>query len=88
MRLECVCSWQLHAPVQDLAAVRLAGSNRDALLLSFLDAKLSLVEYSPDTHDLRTVSLHIFEDEALRGGYTHNHFVPTIRVDPENRYAH
>ena len=61
MRLECVRSWRLNGCVQSLAKVRLANSPRDALLLSFLDAKLSVVEYDPETHDLKTVSLHIFE---------------------------
>ncbi len=61
MRLECVCSWRLNGTVQSLQRVQLAGNSRDSLILSFLDAKLSVVEYDPETHDLRTVSLHIFE---------------------------
>ena len=51
------------------------------------DAKLSLVEYNPDTHDLQTLSLHHFEDEEVRGGYIHNECVPCVRVDPDNRCA-
>lgn len=49
-----------------MQAVSLAGSQRDALLLSFRDAKLSLVEYDLDTHDLKTLSLHYFEEEEIR----------------------
>lgn len=49
-----------------MQSVSLAGSQRDALLLSFRDAKLSLVEYDLDTHDLKTLSLHYFEEEEIR----------------------
>ena len=48
-------------------------------------AQVSVVEYDSDSHDLRTVSLHVFEDEAMRSGYYHNHSAPFVRVDPENR---
>lgn len=91
-----------------MASVQLAGAKRDALLLSFKDAKvsslswagglghsgmlqgavlgwdlsvlsrlvlngpltsclqLSVVEYDPGTHDLKTLSLHYFEEPELR----------------------
>lgn len=86
-----------------MASVQLAGAKRDALLLSFKDAKvgsgpgggpgcwqwvggqagqgcswramvltccpqLSVVEYDPGTHDLKTLSLHYFEEPELRVG--------------------
>lgn len=61
MRLECVCSWKLHGRVQSMEKVRFLNSSRDALLLSFLDAKISVMEYDPEKHDLKTISLHVFE---------------------------
>jgi cleavage and polyadenylation specificity factor subunit 1 len=88
MKLECMLSFTLWGNVASMESVSPAGSQRDALLLSFHDAKLSLVEYNPDTHDLRTLSLHYFEEEQIRGGWTHNeHKIPILRVDPEGRCA-
>lgn len=68
-----------------LQCVTLARSQRDALLLCFRDAKLSIVEYDPDTHDLKTLSLHYFEEEDMKDGWTHHHHIPMVRTDPENR---
>ena len=44
-----------------------------------------IFDYSPETHDLTTLSLHHFEDDEMLGGYVHNEWVPSVRVDPENR---
>ncbi|XP_046387222.1 cleavage and polyadenylation specificity factor subunit 1 isoform X1 [Ischnura elegans] len=87
MKLECVCTFSLFGNVMSIQSVALASSPRDALLLSFRDAKLSVVEYDPEIHDLRTLSLHYFEDEDMRGGWTHHHHIPMVRVDPEGRCA-
>jgi hypothetical protein len=46
---------------------------------------MSLVEYSPELHDLITVSLHHFEDDTIREGFVHNETIPLVRVDPESR---
>ena len=45
------------------------------------------MEYSPELHDLITVSLHHFEDETIREGFVHNETIPLVRVDPESRYS-
>uniref|UniRef100_A0A8C1TVS3 Cleavage and polyadenylation specificity factor subunit 1 n=1 Tax=Cyprinus carpio TaxID=7962 RepID=A0A8C1TVS3_CYPCA len=86
-KLEQVASFSLFGNVMSLASVQLAGANRDALLLSFKDAKLSVVEYDPGTHDLKTLSLHYFEEPELREGFVQNVHIPMVRVDPENRCA-
>ncbi|XP_059156082.1 cleavage and polyadenylation specificity factor subunit 1-like isoform X2 [Physella acuta] len=86
-RLECLASYSVHGNIQSLAAVKLAGANRDVLLLSFLDAKLSVVEYDPSTHDLKTCSLHQFEEPELKGGYSSNTHLPLVRTDPDGRCA-
>lgn len=85
MKLECLSQYTLHGNVMSMQAVTLVGSQRDSLLLSFRDAKLSVVEYDQDTHDLRTVSLHYFEEEEIRDGWTNHHHIPIVRVDPEVR---
>ncbi|XP_046618438.1 cleavage and polyadenylation specificity factor subunit 1 [Neodiprion virginianus] len=87
MKLECLAQYTLHGNIMSMQAVRLVGSQRDSLLLSFRDAKLSVVEYDLDTHDLRTVSLHYFEEEEMRDGWTNHHHIPMVRVDPEGRCA-
>ncbi|GFN92297.1 cleavage and polyadenylation specificity factor subunit 1-like [Plakobranchus ocellatus] len=86
-RLECMASFSLHGNIESMQAVKLAGASRDVLLLGFLDAKLSVVEYDPSTHDLKTCSLHQFEDYELRSGYTSNHHLPLVRTDPDGRCA-
>ena len=61
MRLECLSSFELNGSIMGLEKVTLPGSVRDTFVMSFPEAKLSVVEYDPETHDLRTLSLHIFE---------------------------
>ncbi|XP_056110562.1 cleavage and polyadenylation specificity factor subunit 1 [Rhinichthys klamathensis goyatoka] len=86
-KLEQVASFSLFGNVMSMASVQLAATNRDALLLSFKDAKLSIVEYDTGTHDLKTLSLHYFEEPELREGFVQNLHIPMVRVDPENRCA-
>ncbi|XP_037120198.1 cleavage and polyadenylation specificity factor subunit 1 [Syngnathus acus] len=86
-KLELVACFSLFGNIMSMASVQLIGSSRDALLLSFKDAKLSVVEYDPGTHDLKTLSLHYFEEPELRDGFVQNVHVPIVRVDPENRCA-
>jgi cleavage and polyadenylation specificity factor subunit 1 len=82
-----VADYSLYGCVQSMEKVRLLHSKRDTLLLSFNDAKLSAVEFDPETNRLKTMSLHCFEDEDLRGGLLHNPSVSVVRVDPEGRCA-
>uniref|UniRef100_A0A667XJ31 Cleavage and polyadenylation specificity factor subunit 1 n=1 Tax=Myripristis murdjan TaxID=586833 RepID=A0A667XJ31_9TELE len=86
-KLEQVAAFSLFGNVMSMASVQLVGASRDALLLSFKDAKLSVVEYDPGTHDLKTLSLHFFEEPELRDGFVQNVHIPIVRVDPENRCA-
>ncbi|XP_055902575.1 cleavage and polyadenylation specificity factor subunit 1 [Eupeodes corollae] len=87
MKLECLASYTLNGNVMSLERVTLSGSLRDALLISFKEAKLSVLQYDPDTFSLKTLSLHYFEEDDIKGGWTGRHFTPTVRVDPDNRCA-
>lgn len=42
-------------------------SKAEALLVAFRDAKLSLVEWDPETYNLHTVSIHYYENPDLPG---------------------
>ncbi|XP_077982143.1 cleavage and polyadenylation specificity factor subunit 1-like [Glandiceps talaboti] len=86
-KLEHLGSFSLFGTIMNMQSTRLAGSSRDALCLAFQDAKLSVVEYDPGTHDLKTLSLHYFEEEALKDGYITNYQIPEVIVDPDNRCA-
>lgn len=55
-KLECVAQYTLFGNVISLESVTVVNSPRDALLLTFSDAKLSVVECDPENHDLRTIS--------------------------------
>ena len=75
-----MASFTLHGEVASMEKVTLgANSPRDVFLLSFADAKLSVVEYDPHSHSLKTLSLHIFEDEESKGGYVHHYTLPQVR---------
>ncbi|KAM8967424.1 cleavage and polyadenylation specificity factor subunit 1 isoform 2-T2 [Pelodytes ibericus] len=86
-KLELMASFSFFGNVMSMASVQLAGGKRDALLLSFKEAKLSVVEYDPGTHDLKTLSLHYFEEPELRDGFVQNVHNPKVRVDPSGRCA-
>ncbi|KAL1516840.1 hypothetical protein ABEB36_000686 [Hypothenemus hampei] len=86
-KLECLAQYQLFGNIMALQRVTLANSPRDSLLLGFSDAKLSVVEYDAENHELKTLSLHYFEEEDMKDGWTHFHHIPIVRADPENRCA-
>ena len=70
-----LCSLRTHSSVGLLGM--------DSLLLSFADAKVSLIEYSIERHGLTTLSLHHYEkvDKPVHRA------PPVLRVDPSNRCA-
>lgn len=87
MRLECVATYELFGNVVDIQPVSLSGAQRDALLVAFKDAKLSVVQHDPDSCELKSLSLHYFEEEDIKGGWLGNYCIPIVKVDPDNRCA-
>lgn len=45
------------------------------------------MEYDPVNHDLKTDSMHFFENDEFKGGLLRNIYSPCVRVDPEHRCA-
>ena len=87
VRLECRQTFTFYGKIIAIEAVSFPGSARDSLLMCFPEAKISVVEYDQTTHDIKTISLHYFEEEDMKEGFTQFPIAPIIRVDPEHRCA-
>lgn len=68
-KLVLVAEFTLAGTVTGLARIKIAGTKAggDALLLAFKDARLSLVEWDPESNDLSTISIHYYEQDELQG---------------------
>lgn len=91
-KLVLVAEVPLQGTVLSLARVKLSEtrSKGEALLIAFRDAKMSLVEWDPETHSLETISIHYYENSDLAGApwemdikETHNF----LSADPDSRCA-
>ena len=62
-KLELVCTRRLHGTVESLAVLN------NAIVLTFRDAKVSVVRWNAQTWDLECSSMHYFEgDVSLKAG--------------------
>ena len=86
-KLELVHDCSLFGNIQSLLSVRIYQRSKslDCLMISFFDAKLSILDWDAANHDIRTLSLHQFEEEDLKDSFKENLFRPQIRSDPLNR---
>ncbi|KAF1833314.1 hypothetical protein BDW02DRAFT_631356 [Decorospora gaudefroyi] len=68
-RLVLVGEFPLAGTVISLARIKALNtkSRGEALLVAFRDAKLSLVEWDPETYNLHTISIHYYENPDLPG---------------------
>ncbi|KAI6235977.1 hypothetical protein M3Y95_00108700 [Aphelenchoides besseyi] len=88
VQLECLYKVDLLAPVRSLATARVPlCPSIDSLLLAFDDGKISIVNYDNSHNSLQTTSLHDFDDDDLRDGYSKETGYPLIRTDPAQRCA-
>lgn len=63
-KLLLVYETSLFSNIQAMATVRVAGVATDLLIMSFADAKVSVVSWESEKHELGIVSLHYFEKDA------------------------
>ncbi|XP_034204050.1 cleavage and polyadenylation specificity factor subunit 1 isoform X3 [Prunus dulcis] len=90
--LELVCHYRLHGNVVTMAILSSGGGDgsrrRDSIILTFEDAKISVLEFDDSIHGLRTSSMHCFEGPEwlhLRRGRESFARGPLVKVDPQGR---
>ncbi|KAJ3100898.1 Cleavage and polyadenylation specificity factor subunit 1 [Phlyctochytrium planicorne] len=90
-RLELAGEFRLQGNITSMAAVRTSTSvgaaGMDSILLTFRDAKMSLIEYSRSQQTIVTVSIHYYEKEELKKDLVGERTPPEVRVDPQFRCA-
>ncbi|KAK9063238.1 hypothetical protein SSX86_017108 [Deinandra increscens subsp. villosa] len=94
--LELVCSYRLHGNVESVGVLssgaedRTSGRRRDSIILTFRDAKISVLEFDDSVYGLRTSSMHCFEGPQwlhLKKGRENFARGPLIKADPLGRCA-
>ncbi|XP_057528252.1 cleavage and polyadenylation specificity factor subunit 1 [Amaranthus tricolor] len=90
--LELVCHYRLHGNVESMAVLSFGGNDtskrRDSIILTFWDAKISVLEFDDSIHSLRVSSLHCFEGPEwlqLKRGRESFARGPLVKVDPQGR---
>ncbi|KAJ1548749.1 Cleavage and polyadenylation specificity factor subunit 1 [Nowakowskiella sp. JEL0078] len=90
-RMELFAKFKLNGNVCSMAAIRTQTSvgllGMDSLLISWADAKMSLIEFNMGTNSIVTVSLHYYEREEFKNSSLSERGYPEIRMDPQNRCA-
>lgn len=91
-KLVLLAEYTLSGTVTSLARVRISNSKTGAelLLVSFRDAKLSLVEWDPERQGISTISIHYYErDDLQRSPWAPDlsKCAGFLTVDPSSRCA-
>eukprot|EP00118_Oscarella_pearsei_P015222 m.136215 g.136215 ORF g.136215 m.136215 type:complete len:1413 (+) comp38172_c1_seq126:32-4270(+) len=83
-KLDVVFRQDLNGILHSVQSARLEHKTRDSLLLSFENAKFSMIEYDPATHCLKTVKLVDFKEEVDKI-VSFSQTKSLIRIDPQHR---
>ncbi|KAG0205891.1 Cleavage and polyadenylation specificity factor subunit 1 [Mortierella sp. GBA30] len=89
-RLELVASYRFNGVITSMGVIRTSSSGQhglDSILVSFKDAKMSLLEWSFSNHCIVTVSIHYYERDDYKQEFLNNSHPTEIRVDPSRRCA-
>ncbi|KAF9917040.1 hypothetical protein BX616_002095 [Lobosporangium transversale] len=89
-RLELVASYRMNGSITSMGVIRTSSSGQhglDSILVSFKDAKMSLLEWSFSNHCIVTVSIHYYERDDYKQEFLNNSHPTEIRVDPSRRCA-
>jgi cleavage and polyadenylation specificity factor subunit 1 len=91
-KLVLVAEFPLAGTVISLARVKALNTKTkaEALLVAFRDAKLSLVEWDPETFNLNTISIHYYENPDMPGAPWAADLKDTLNfltADPSSRCA-
>ncbi|KAF9961999.1 Cleavage and polyadenylation specificity factor subunit 1 [Mortierella alpina] len=89
-RLELVATYRFNGVITSMGVIRTSSSGQhglDSILVSFKDAKMSLLEWSFSNHCIVTVSIHYYERDDYKQEFLNNSHPTEIRVDPSRRCA-
>ncbi|KAK4940166.1 mRNA cleavage and polyadenylation factor subunit [Elasticomyces elasticus] len=89
-KLVLVAEYNLAGTVTSLGRVKTPDSKSggDAVLIAFLDAKLSLIEWDPTLHSISTLSIHYYEHHDLHSAPWEPNLsecVSHLTIDPSSR---
>lgn len=63
LKLECFDTFYFYGTICCMKPCRYGTMQKDALIIAFADAKISIIEYDTFLGDLSTLSIHYFENE-------------------------
>ena len=91
-KLVLIGEYEISGTISALARVKAqrSRSGGELLLVALRDAKLSLVEWDPESHNISTVSIHYYERDDLQGSPWStplNQCPSYLTVDPGSRCA-